>query len=157
MTTITISDQDYKEFCRFLESQCGIVLGDSKQYLVRSRLSPLVTKYRYESLSALLKEVISGRNRDLRIAVVDAMTTNGTLWFRDTYPFVVLAEKILPELAAGRRPLKIWSAASSSGQEPYSLAMTISAFFKVVVTTCLIIKQLLFLDSDEPFQSVHSS
>lgn len=125
MTTITISDPDYKEFCRFLESQCGIVLGDSKQYLVRSRLSPLVTKYRYESLSALLKEVISGRNRDLRIAVVDAMTTNETLWFRDTYPFVVLAEKILPELAAGRRPLKIWSAASSSGQEPYSLAMTI--------------------------------
>lgn len=125
MTTITISDQDYKEFCRFLESQCGIVLGDSKQYLVRSRLSPLVTKYHYESLSLLLKEVITGRNRDLRIAVVDAMTTNETLWFRDTYPFVVLAEKILPELAASRRPLKIWSAASSSGQEPYSLAMTI--------------------------------
>lgn len=125
MTAITISDQDYKEFCRFLESQCGIVLGDSKQYLVRSRLSPLVTKYHHDSLSTLLKDVVMGRNRELRIAAVDAMTTNETLWFRDTYPFVVLAEKLLPELAANKRPLKIWSAASSSGQEPYSMAMTI--------------------------------
>jgi chemotaxis protein methyltransferase CheR len=125
MTAITISDQDYKEFCRFLESQCGIVLGDSKQYLVRSRLSPLVTKYNHDSLSTLLKDVALGRNRELRIAAVDAMTTNETLWFRDTYPFVVLAEKLLPELAANKRPLKIWSAASSSGQEPYSMAMTI--------------------------------
>jgi chemotaxis protein methyltransferase CheR len=125
MTAITISDQDYKEFCRFLESQCGIVLGDSKQYLVRSRLSPLVTKYNHDSLSTLLKDVVVGRNRELRIAAVDAMTTNETLWFRDTYPFVVLAEKLLPELAANKRPLKIWSAASSSGQEPYSMAMTI--------------------------------
>ncbi len=125
MTAIAISDQDYKEFCRFLESQCGIVLGDSKQYLVRSRLSPLVSKYRYMSLSALLKDAVIGYNRELRIAVVDAMTTNETLWFRDTYPFVVLAEKILPELAAQKRPLKIWSSASSSGQEPYSMAMTV--------------------------------
>lgn len=125
MTAITINDQEYKEFCRFLESQCGIVLGDSKQYLVRSRLSPLVSKYKLESISVLLKDVISGRNRDLRIATIDAMTTNETLWFRDSYPFVVLAEKILPELAANRRPIKIWSAASSSGQEPYSIGMTI--------------------------------
>lgn len=125
MTAITISDQDYKEFCRFLESQCGIVLGDSKQYLVRSRLSPLVTKYKHDSLSTLLKDVVVGRNRELRIAAVDAMTTNETLWFRDTYPFEVLANKLLPELAESKRPLKIWSAASSSGQEPYSMAMTI--------------------------------
>ncbi|KYN26058.1 chemotaxis protein CheR [Vibrio cidicii] len=53
------------------------------------------------------------------------MTTNETLWFRDTYPFTVLAEKLLPEIAANKRPIKIWSAASSSGQEPYSMAMTV--------------------------------
>jgi chemotaxis protein methyltransferase CheR len=125
MNAITIGDQEYKEFCRFLESQCGIVLGDSKQYLVRSRLSPLVSKYKLASLSDLLRDVVSGRNRELRIASVDAMTTNETLWFRDSYPFAVLADKLLPELAATKRPLKIWSAASSSGQEPYSIAMTI--------------------------------
>ncbi len=125
MTTITISDQEYRDFCRFLEAQCGIVLGDSKQYLVRSRLSPLVTKYKLASLSDLLRDVVSGRNRELRIAAVDAMTTNETLWFRDTYPFTVLAERLLPEMAANKRPIKIWSAASSSGQEPYSMAMTV--------------------------------
>ncbi|WP_413283978.1 CheR family methyltransferase [Vibrio sp. MA40-2] len=125
MTVITISDQEYRDFSRFLESQCGIVLGDSKQYLVRSRLSPLVNKFKLESLSDLLKNVVTGRNRELRIAAVDAMTTNETLWFRDGYPFTVLAEKLLPEVAANKRPIKIWSAASSSGQEPYSMAMTI--------------------------------
>ncbi len=125
MTAITISDQEYRDFSRFLESQCGIVLGDSKQYLVRSRLSPLVTKFKLNSLSDLLRDVVTGRNRELRVAAVDAMTTNETLWFRDTYPFEVLANKLLPELAANKRPLKIWSAASSSGQEPYSMAMTV--------------------------------
>ncbi|TOC51686.1 protein-glutamate O-methyltransferase [Vibrio parahaemolyticus] len=125
MTAITISDQEYRDFSCFLESQCGIVLGDSKQYLVRSRLSPLVTKFKLASLSDLLRDVVAGRNRELRIAAVDAMTTNETLWFRDTYPFTVLADKLLPEVAANKRPIKIWSAASSSGQEPYSIAMTI--------------------------------
>jgi chemotaxis protein methyltransferase CheR len=125
MTAITISDQEYRDFSRFLESQCGIVLGDSKQYLVRSRLSPLVTKFKLASLSDLLRDVVSGRNRELRVAAVDAMTTNETLWFRDTYPFEVLANKLLPEAAANKRPIKIWSAASSSGQEPYSMAMTV--------------------------------
>ncbi|NOH81313.1 methyltransferase domain-containing protein [Vibrio sp. RE86] len=125
MTAITISDQEYRDFSRFLESQCGIVLGDSKQYLVRSRLSPLVTKFKLASLSDLLRDVVTGRNRELRVAAVDAMTTNETLWFRDTYPFEVLANKLLPEAAANKRPIKIWSAASSSGQEPYSMAMTV--------------------------------
>jgi chemotaxis protein methyltransferase CheR len=125
MTAITISDQEYRDFSRLLESQCGIVLGDSKQYLVRSRLSPLVSKFGLGTLSHLLKEVVIGRNRELRLAAVDAMTTNETLWFRDGYPFTVLADKLLPEIATNKRPIKIWSAASSSGQEPYSMAMTI--------------------------------
>ncbi|KJF82883.1 methyltransferase domain-containing protein [Photobacterium angustum] len=125
MTAVTVNDQEYREFCRFLESQCGIVLGDSKQYLVRSRLSPLVNRFSLSSLSDLLQNVLSGRNRELRIAAVDAMTTNETLWFRDGYPFTVLSDKILPELAANKKTIKIWSAASSSGQEPYSMAMTV--------------------------------
>lgn len=125
MTTITVNEQEYRDFCRFLESQCGIVLGDNKQYLVRSRLSPLIAQFSLSSLSELLQLVLSGRNRELRVATVDAMTTNETLWFRDSYPFTVLAERILPELAGEKRPIKIWSAASSSGQEPYSIAMTI--------------------------------
>ena len=125
MTTLTVNDQDYYDFCLFLEAQCGIVLGDNKQYLVRSRLSPLIKRFELQSLSDLLQLTLAGRNRELRVAAIDAMTTNETLWFRDTYPYTVLAERVLPELAANRRPFKIWSAASSSGQEPYSMAMTI--------------------------------
>nr|WP_086941134.1 protein-glutamate O-methyltransferase [Thaumasiovibrio occultus] len=124
MTAISISDQEYRDFSRFLEGQCGIVLGDSKQYLVRSRLMPLVQRFSTVSLSALLQQVISGRNLELRVAAVDAMTTNETLWFRDTYPYTVLADRLLPELAALKRPIKIWSSACSSGQEPYSISMT---------------------------------
>ncbi|PMH40998.1 chemotaxis protein CheR [Vibrio sp. 10N.286.49.B3] len=126
MTAITINEQQYRDFSRFLEARCGIVLGDSKQYLVRSRLSPLVTAFKFITLADLLKEVVTGHNRELQVAAVDAMTTNETLWFRDNYPFTVLADKLLPELAEkNKRPLKIWSAASSSGQEAYSMAMTV--------------------------------
>ncbi len=84
-----------------------------------------MSKFNLGSLSDLLRDVVTGRNRELRVAAVDAMTTNETLWFRDTYPFDVLANKLLPEVAANKRPIKIWSAASSSGQEPYSIGMTI--------------------------------
>ncbi|MCC4798966.1 CheR family methyltransferase [Enterovibrio norvegicus] len=125
MTNIAITEQEYRDFCKYLESKCGIVLGDSKQYLVRSRLSPLLTRYKLASMSELFQLVLTNRNRDLAVAAIDAMTTNETLWFRDTYPFDVLANKLLPEVAENKRPIKIWSAASSSGQEPYSIAMTI--------------------------------
>ncbi|WP_111976566.1 CheR family methyltransferase [Algibacillus agarilyticus] len=117
-----IQESEYKHFCTFLEHQCGIVLGDNKQYLVKSRLSPLMTKFGFESLSELLKKTTSISERNLRAAVVDAMTTNETLWFRDSYPFQLLEKDIFPSY--GNKPIKIWSAASSSGQEPYSIAMT---------------------------------
>ncbi|CZF80326.1 Chemotaxis protein methyltransferase Cher2 [Grimontia celer] len=125
MTNIAITEQEYRDFCKYLESKCGIVLGDSKQYLVRSRLSPLLTRYKLASMSELFQLVLTNRNRDLAVSAIDAMTTNETLWFRDSYPFEVLANRLLPEVAESKRPIKIWSAASSSGQEPYSIAMTI--------------------------------
>ncbi|NGN98568.1 protein-glutamate O-methyltransferase [Grimontia sp. S25] len=125
MTNIAITEQEYRDFCKYLESKCGIVLGDSKQYLVRSRLSPLLTRYKLASMTELFQLVLTNRNRDLAVSAIDAMTTNETLWFRDSYPFEVLANRLLPEVAESKRPIKIWSAASSSGQEPYSIAMTI--------------------------------
>ncbi|MGL4599948.1 MAG: CheR family methyltransferase [Plesiomonas sp.] len=125
MNSVSFSEHEYQEFSRFLESQCGIVLGDNKQYLVRSRLTPLLPRYGCTHLSELLKQALHGINRDLRTSVVDAMTTNETLWFRDNYPFDILAERLLPEFAVQKRPIRIWSAACSSGQEPYSIAMTV--------------------------------
>lgn len=124
MSNKELHDAEYKLFRDFLEQQCGIVLGDNKQYLVKSRLGPLMQRFGLATLSELVTKTLSPFERQLRSAVIDAMTTNETLWFRDTYPYELLKKQILPELEKTCRTLKIWSAASSSGQEPYSIAMT---------------------------------
>jgi chemotaxis protein methyltransferase CheR len=126
----TLSDDIYKQFCSFLEAQCGIVLGENKQYLVKSRLIPLITQFNLESLADLIEQAISNRNRQLRTMVIDAMTTNETLWFRDQYPFELLGSKLFPELLQTKKSIKIWSAASSSGQEAYSIAMSVLEYKK---------------------------
>ncbi len=125
MSAKQLDDKSYNDFRTFLEQQCGIVLGENKQYLVKSRLAPLMAKFDVESLADVVKRTLSPMERQLRSAVIDAMTTNETLWFRDDYPFQLLKNKLLPEFASQRSPLKIWSAASSSGQEPYSIAMSV--------------------------------
>ncbi len=125
VSTRQLDDQSYQQFRTFLEQQCGIVLGDNKQYLVKSRLAPLMSKFDVTSLSDLVNRTLKPTERQLRAAVIDAMTTNETLWFRDEYPFKLLQERLLPELAEKKSSVKIWSAASSSGQEPYSIAMSV--------------------------------
>ncbi|NQY86514.1 MAG: protein-glutamate O-methyltransferase CheR [Colwellia sp.] len=125
MSARQLDDRSYHQFRTFLEQQCGIVLGENKQYLVKSRLAPLMSKFDVNSLSELVTRTLSPVERQLRAAVIDAMTTNETLWFRDDYPFKLLQNKLLPDLANRKTPIKIWSAASSSGQEPYSIAMSV--------------------------------
>ncbi|WP_408611335.1 CheR family methyltransferase [Bowmanella yangjiangensis] len=125
-----IGIQDYAMFRDYLERQCGIVLGDNKQYLVRSRLSPLLRRFNVANLPQLIGNVVNGRDRTLREAVIDAMTTNETLWFRDTYPFELLKNELLQKFKGKAGPLRIWSAACSSGQEPYSIAMSILEFLQ---------------------------
>ena len=120
----TLSEDLYKQFSAFLEAQVGIVLGPNKQYLVKSRLSPLVGIHGCSSLEELINKSMNIRERELKMVVIDAMTTNETLWFRDVYPFQLLSDKLFPELGKNGKVIKIWSAASSSGQEPYSIAMT---------------------------------
>ncbi|KPZ52245.1 protein-glutamate O-methyltransferase CheR [Pseudoalteromonas sp. S3776] len=128
MNNKDLQQSDYDQFRSFLEQQCGIVLGENKQYLVKSRLAPLMARFNVESLSQLVSKTLAPHERQLRAAVVDAMTTNETLWFRDQYPFELLKNKLFPEFKDTRRPVKIWSAASSSGQEPYSIAMSVAEF-----------------------------
>ncbi len=125
MSARQLDDKSYHQFRTFLEQQCGIVLGENKQYLVKSRLAPLMSKFDLGSLSELVTRTLSPVERQLRAAVIDAMTTNETLWFRDDYPYKLLKSKLLPDFADRRTPVKIWSAASSSGQEPYSIAMSV--------------------------------
>lgn len=124
MSARQLDDKSYHQFREFLEQQCGIVLGENKQYLVKSRLAPLMSKFNVGSLGDLVTRTLSPTERQLRAAVIDAMTTNETLWFRDEYPFELLKKRLFPTFNGQRTPLKIWSAASSSGQEPYSIAMS---------------------------------
>ena len=126
----TSANKDFQVFREFLEKACGIVLGDNKQYLVASRLNRLLEQHQIKSLGELVSRIQSQPRAGLREAVVDAMTTNETLWFRDVYPFEVLKNRLIPEFIKenpGQR-LRIWSAACSSGQEPYSLSMSIDEF-----------------------------
>ncbi|MCG7647932.1 protein-glutamate O-methyltransferase CheR [Alteromonas sp. MmMcT2-5] len=125
MANKDVSPASYLKFREFLEKQCGIVLGDNKQYLVRSRLASLLYKHKYESADELIDVVVKGFDRTLLQNVIDAMTTNETLWFRDNYPFDLLVKELLPTLSAKNQKIRIWSAACSSGQEPYSIAMSV--------------------------------
>jgi chemotaxis protein methyltransferase CheR len=127
---LATANSDFEQFRGFLEKACGIVLGENKQYLVSSRLNKLMEQQGIKTLGELVQRIQTQPRSGLREQVVDAMTTNETLWFRDTYPFEVMKNKVLPEMAKaspGQR-LRIWSAACSSGQEPYSLSMTIEEF-----------------------------
>ena len=120
---------DYEAFQKYLQEVCGIVLGQGKEYLVASRLSALMRSNDLHSVGDLLKQVSSGRNQRLQVSVIDAMTTNETFWFRDLPHFQMLADMIFPEAEAKPgRSLRIWSAACSSGQEPYNISMTVQKY-----------------------------
>ncbi|MBB1073957.1 protein-glutamate O-methyltransferase CheR [Rhodoferax sp. 4810] len=121
-----IDATDYAEFSRFLTECCGLVLGANRQYLVSSRLSRLLTDFSFKSVEDLLHALRSSNNPTLKARVIDAMTTNETSWFRDIYPFEILRHTLLPELHTNGRAIRIWSAACSSGQEPYSISMAVS-------------------------------
>lgn len=126
-----ISSQSYQSFCSFLDAACGIVLGSNKEYLVSSRLRPILEEHKLETLDDLVGKLQAGNFR-LKQEVVDAMTTNETLWFRDDHPYRYFKEELLEQLykEAGARKPRIWSAACSSGQEPYSLAICAAEFSK---------------------------
>jgi len=129
VSQLKLSDADYDAFRKILEDACGIVLGENKHYLVTSRLNRLSEELSYPSLSDMLDKLRQGGDVKLKQRIVDAMTTNETSWFRDRYPFEMLKNSLLPELAKQKvNPLRIWSAASSTGQEIYSISMTIHEF-----------------------------
>jgi len=116
---------DYEFLRKFLKDRSGLDLSADKQYLVESRLMPLARKAGLPGLGELVAKLKNG-TEPLAAEVVEAMTTNETFFFRDKVPFDHLKATVLPELMkarASRRALRIWCAASSTGQEPYSIAM----------------------------------
>ena len=116
---------DYEFLRQLLKQRSGLDLSADKQYLVESRLVPLARKAGLSSIPELVSRLKSG-GEALTTEVVEAMTTNETFFFRDKIPFDHLRDTILPLLMqsrAARKTVRIWSAASSTGQEPYSIAM----------------------------------
>jgi len=131
--SISVNANEFRLLRDLIEKICGIALGDEKAYLVETRLAGLLAEAGCNDFGSFYRLVSSDSQHQLRDKIVDAMTTNETLWLRDGHPFTILQEKLLPQLAdelrAGNRfRIRIWSGACSTGQEPYSLAMTIQEF-----------------------------
>ncbi|RZN23341.1 protein-glutamate O-methyltransferase CheR [Bradyrhizobium sp. Leo121] len=116
---------DYEYLRKLLKDHSGLDLSADKQYLIESRLLPLSRKCGLSGIDDLVQKMKGGSARHIA-QVVEAMTTNETFFFRDKAPFDHFRDTIIPELLkarAGRRTIRIWCAAGSTGQEPYSLAM----------------------------------
>jgi chemotaxis protein methyltransferase CheR len=125
-----VTPSDYEFLRKLLKERSGLDLSSDKQYLVESRLIPLARRGGLSGIAELVAKIRSG-GEALTLEVVEAMTTNETFFFRDKIPFDHLRQTVLPELVqarANRRSLRIWCAASSTGQEPYSIAMCIKEF-----------------------------
>ncbi|HET7886556.1 MAG TPA: protein-glutamate O-methyltransferase CheR [Bradyrhizobium sp.] len=117
---------DYEFLRKLLKERSGLDLSADKQYLIESRLVPLARKAGLAGITELVQKMKAGGAEPLIAEVVEAMTTNETFFFRDKTPFDHLKDTMLPALMqarAARRSLRIWCAASSTGQEPYSIAM----------------------------------
>jgi len=124
--TPDLTNDNYAFLQSYIHRESGIALGEDKMYLLKSRLSPIIQQERVRSLDELCERLRTGPSPALRRSVVEAMTTHETLFFRDTAVYEALRTSIIPAIARSRqatRSMRIWSAACSSGQEPYSLAM----------------------------------
>ena len=134
-----IDASEFDQFRQFLESACGISLGDNKQYLVTNRIRRILEENNIASFGELVRALKLGINRKLKDQVIDSMTTNETFWFRDNYPYDHFKNTLLPQLMAGNNrmfgPIRIWSAACSSGQEPYSISMMVEEYKRQVMGT----------------------
>ncbi len=120
------SEEEYNQLSAFLRQSCGIELGENKQYLVKNRLSPVLMKYDLASYSNLVEHLNSSLplSHQIKSAFIDAMTTNETFWFRDRGHFDALRRQVFPALLESKAgSIKVWSAACSTGQEPYSISI----------------------------------
>lgn len=117
---------EYDYLRQFLKSRSGLVLSNEKQYLIESRLLPVARKAGLQSIAALVAKLKEPRETVLAEAVVEAMTTNESFFYRDKTPFEHFTQMMIPEMLkarAAQKKIRIWCAAASTGQEPYTLAM----------------------------------
>jgi chemotaxis protein methyltransferase CheR len=135
-----ITDGEFADITAYIYKICGLDINESKKYLVRQRLEPLLAAHGYATFGQLNSALRQRDNTNLKDQIISAITTNETSFFRDGHPFESFRSFLVPKLAetAARRKghayqrkgpkARIWCAASSTGQEPYSLAMILSDF-----------------------------
>lgn len=129
---MSLNSVDFDYICKFIRARSAIVLEAGKEYLVESRLLPVARGEGCTSLQDLVVRLRTQPSNGLHQKVIEAMTTNETSFFRDLHPFEALRKLLVPELIAKRekeRTLNLWCAASSSGQEPYTVAMLLREHF----------------------------
>jgi len=118
--------EDFDLFSTLVKQRSGLLLSKDKAYLLESRLTPVARKYNMKTLEDLAQSIRTKREEQVLRDITEAMTTNESFFFRDTKPFDQFRKVLLPELLrtrAAKKQVRIWSAAASSGQEAYSLAM----------------------------------
>jgi chemotaxis protein methyltransferase CheR len=127
----TITTKELTTLCDYIFEICGIALDETKGYLLESRLGPIVRQVGCKDFVELVQRARNGNDRTLMRRIVEAITTRETLFFRDSSPFTALSLEVLPDLIQRKsdvrydHSLRIWSAACSTGQEPYSIAITL--------------------------------
>ena len=129
---MTIATSDFDVIRQLVHRRAGIVLEPGKEYLVESRMHPILREHSLRDIGDLVTQLHGAGGRRLEQQIIEAMTTNETSFFRDHHPFETLRTDVLPGLVernANSRSLRIWCAACSSGQEPYSIAMTLKEHF----------------------------
>jgi chemotaxis protein methyltransferase CheR len=133
MTKIKVSPEEFRQISKYILDISGIVLDVGKEYLVETRLNPLLTKIGAGSYMELLQKAKADFKKELENEIIDAISTNETYFFRDKSPFELLQYKIIPDLidkrsqknSTAKPTIRLWSAANSTGQEIYSIAMTL--------------------------------
>jgi chemotaxis protein methyltransferase CheR len=123
-----MANEGFADIAALVRRRAGIVLTEDKAYLLETRLGPVLARLKLPSQAALAQRLRAKPDEALERAVVEALTTHESSFFRDSKPFDHLAG-LLPRLSASRpasQPLRIWSAACSTGQEPYSIAMVVT-------------------------------
>jgi chemotaxis protein methyltransferase CheR len=130
-----MTSADFAFIAAFLKERSGLIITPDKMYLLETRLTSILRDNSLKDLAALVEMLRQPGRNTMKDQVVDAMTTNETSFFRDNHPFDTLRKSILPgliEKRASSRTLRIWSAACSTGQEPYSLAMILKDHFPIL-------------------------
>lgn len=137
MSTATLTDDSISFVCTMVRERSAIELEKSKSYLIEARLLPLAKQQGFSSINDFIHGVRTKKQPDVERRVVEAMTTNETSFYRDAHPFNALRTKIFPEMIQNRastKALNIWSAACSSGQELYSIAMLAREHFPQLIS-----------------------